>query len=431
MRLSRHLSGLLFFVLMTAPVPVRAGVPTPAELLGMIGDNPQLAMANASTDIATANLEKAMSALRPRAEINLDTKRFQSMRAVESRNSDVYGRLEIVQPLYDFGRSSGAIDAARSDTDARRSKALTVRNTLMLEGLAQYYALHASDLDVQALQEDNTIAFFRASRLQDKVAVGTANPIDVIDLRAKAEKAQYSYYGARSHNQEIRLRLQELTGVAFVETTFTPSPPDDGPFEVDVDKILERAESALPELVGLRRHKQAFVARRDAVGLRPRVEAYGRLGESTRNLRGREDWAVGARFVLPLYAGGEPGAERARFAAEIRRIDGAIEARRRALRREVHVAVLARNDNWVRIRAARTAYKATRQRLVLEQLQRTQDRQATIGGMSARLTHIEADLVRAIGAYHMAGARLSTLLGMHPGESFKANFLEDVKVAAE
>jgi len=431
MRLPRSPSGLLLAALIMVPAIVQAGTPTPVELLGMIADNPRLAMANASTDIAEANLEKALSALRPRAEINLDAKRFKSMRAIESRNSDVYGRLEIVQPLYDFGHSSGNIDAARSDADASRSNALTVRNTLMLEGLAQYYALHASDLDVQALQEDNTIAYFRATRLADKEAIGAANPIDVIDLRSKAEKAQYIYYSARSHNREIRLRLQELTGLAFVETTLTPSPPDDGPFEVDVEKILERAEGALPELVALRRHKQAFVARQDAAGLRPRVEAYGRLGESTRNLRGREDWALGARFVLPLYAGGEPGAMRARFAAEVRRIDGAIEARRRALRREVHVAVLARNDNWVRIRAARTAYKATRQRLVLEQLQRTQDRQASVGGMSARLTHIEADLVRAIGAYRMAGAQLSTLMGMHPGESFDANFLEDMKVAAE
>jgi len=431
MRLRCHLPGLLLAVLINVPSVVQAGTPTPVELLGMIVDNPRLAMANASTDIAKANLDRALSALRPRAEINLDAKRFKSMRAIESRNSDVYGRLEIVQPLYDFGRTSGSIDAARSDAEASRSQALTVRNTLMLEGLAQYYALHASDLEVQALQEDNTIAFFRASRLADKEVLGAANPIDVIDLRGKAEKARYIYYDARSHNQEIRLRLQELTGVAFVETTLTPSPPDDGPFNVDIDKILELAEGALPELVALRRHKQAFVARQDATGLKPRVEAYGRLGESTRNLRGREDWALGARFVLPLYAGGEAGAVRARYAAEVRRIDAAIEARRRALRREIHVAVLARNDNWLRIRAARTAYKATRQRLVLEQLQRTQDRQATIGGMSARLTHIEADLVRAIGAYHMAGARLSTLMGMHPGESFTANFLEDVKIAAE
>ena len=49
--------------------------------------------------------------------------------------------------------------------------------------------------------------------------------------------------------------------------------------------------------------------------------------------------------------------------------------------------------------------------------------------MSSRLTHIEAELARAIGAYHLAGARLATLMGLHPGESFKANFLEGLKVA--
>ena len=431
MRLFRPLAAILISVIALGPVGVFAGVPTPLELLDMIAGNPRLAAAQASSDIAAADLEAALSALRPRLEFNADAKRFKSMRRVESRDSDVYSRLEIVQPIYDFGRSYGAVDAARADAKAQVATALGVRNKLMLKGLALYYELHASDLEVQALQEDNTIAFFRFSRLAEKDLVGAANPIDIVDLRGQAERARYTYYSARGRNQELRLRLVELTGAAFDETTLTPSAPEQGPFEVDVDKIIARAEAALPELDALRRHKQAAAAKQGAAGLRPRIEAYGRLGESTRNLRGREDWALGARLVVPLYEGGKHNADRARFGAEVRRVEAEIESRRRALRREVHLAVLARSNNWLRIEATRTAYKATRRRLYLEQLQRNQDRQASIGGMSARLTHIEAELVRAIGAYHVAGARLAALMGLHPGDGFSANFLEDLKVATE
>ena len=422
---------LLGIVFLGGPNAARAGTPTPVELLGMIADNPRLAMAHAASDIARAHLQAARSALRPHIVFSADAKRFQSMLQAETRTSDVVGRLEVVQPIYDFGRSFSGIDAAAADARAQQASALDVRNTLMLEGLALYYELHASDLDVQALHEDNTIAFFQATRLAEKDAIGEANPIEVIDLRGKAEHARYILYNARGKNRELRLRLYELTGVSFDETTLTPSPPDQAAFEVDADKVLAQAEKGLPVLDALRLHKQSFTARQDAVGLTPRIEAYGRLNESTRNLRGRDDWALGARLVVPLYEGGARQATRARLGAEARRVEAEIETRRRALRREVHVAVLARSNSLLRIGAARTAYKATRQRLYLEQLQRSQDRQASVGGMSARLTHLEAELVRAIGAYHVAGAHLAALMGLHPSDSFKPNFLEDMKVAAE
>jgi len=427
----RRFACVAAVLLVTAPNLARAAMPTPVELLGMIADNPRLAAAHAATDIAQAHLQTARAALRPHFEFSADAKRFQSMQRTETRDSDVVSRLEVVQPIYDFGRSFSAIDAAAADARAQQASALDVRNTLMLEGLALYYELHASDLDVQALHEDNTIAFFQATRVAEKDAVGAANPIDIIDLRGKAEHARYTLYSARGRNRELRLRLFELTGVSFDETTLTPSAPEQAVFEVDADKILALAEKALPALDALRRHKQSFTARQDAVGLTPRIEAYGRLSESTRNLRGRDDWALGARLVVPLYEGGARQASRARLGAEARRVEAEIETRRRALRREVHVAVLARSNNLLRIAAARTAYKATRQRLYLEQLQRGQDRQASVGGMSARLTHVEAELVRAIGAYHVAGAHLAALMGLHPADSFKANFLEDMKVAAQ
>jgi len=431
MRLVGRKAALACLSVVLCPAAALAEMPTPVELLGLIADNPRLAQANATTDIARARLDLAQSALRPRIEFNADARRFQSMLKAETRSSDVVSRLEIVQPIYDFGRSFGAIDAAEQQARAHEATALDVRNRLMLEGLALYYELHASDLDVQALQEDNTIAFFRMGRLIEKDAIGAANPIDMIELQGVAERARYIYINARSKNRGLRLRLAELTGSTFDETTFSPSPPDDGPFEVDAEKIIDRAEAAQPELAALRHSKQAQAGRRDSVGLTPRIEAYGRLGESTRNLRGRDDWALGARLVVPLYEGGKRQAERARFGAEVRRLDSAIEARRRALGREVYVTILQRSDNWLRIRAAGTAYKAMRRRLLLEQLQRSQDREASVGGTSAKLTHIEAELVRAIGAYHVAGARLAALMGLHPAMSFKPDFLEDLKVAAE
>ncbi len=408
-----------------------AEIPTPSELLDLIAGNPRLSIAAADTDIAEARLAAAMAALRPRLDAQVNARRMSSMNPRETRDSDVFSHLEVIQPIYDFGRSSSKIAAARAETEAAEAAARSVRDALMLEGLALYYELHASDLEVQALQEENTIAFFRFSRLQEKDAVGAANPILLLELQGRAEKARYDYYRAQSHNAELRLRLAELTGAPFKTSTLTPAPAETGPFELDVAALIARAETALPALEELRRHRAALEARRGAGGLTPRIEAYGRLGESTRNLRGRDDWALGARFVLPLYHGGIEKSDQAKLAAEIKQADSRIQLRRQALSREVSVAVMHRSDAWRRTVAAKTAYKAARRKLYLEQLQRNQDQQGSIGGESARVTRIEAELVRAIGAYAVSGARLATLLGEHPVRGLAPDFLEDLKVVEE
>ncbi len=411
--------------------PARAEIPTPGELLDLIAGNPRLAIAAADGEISAARLEAAMAALRPRLQAGVEARRLNSMNPRETRDSDVFGHLEIVQPIYDFGHSSGKIEAARAETEAAEAAARTIRNTLMLEGLALYFELHASDLDVQALQEENTIAFFRFSRLQEKDAIGAANPILLLELQGRAEKVRYDYFRAQSRNAELRLRLSEMTGAPFKDSTLTPAAPESPPFELDLAALIARAEEALPELEQLRRQRAALEARRAAVGLTPRIEAFGRVGESTRNLRGRDNWALGARFVVPLYHGGMEKSDHARLTAEIKQADSRIQLRRRALSREVSVAVMDRGDAWRRTVAAKTAYRAARRKLYLEQLQRNQDQQGSIGSESARVTRIEAELVRAIGAYAVAGSRLATLLGEHPARGLAPDFLEDMKVVEE
>jgi outer membrane protein len=417
-------------VILSAPVAA-SEVPTPEELIQLLAASPLLARDMASRDLATARLEEALSALKPRLTGRLGGKRYSSMRAAESRNSDVLGALEIIQPVYDFGRSRGGIDAARAQIVAQVFEKQITLNRLALEGMALYFELHASDLEVQALQEENTIAFFVAARLEEKDALGDANPIDLMEARARSGTARYIYSKAKSNNLGIRLRLEELTGKSFTETTLTPDMPEDAAFEFDLQKMVELVQKAHPLAQSLKAKRDAMQAKADASGLFPKIEAYGRVSESTRNLRGRDEWALGARLVVPLYDGGIKSSEAAQWLAKRRQLEADIADINRSLVRQTHLANLARQDARMRLAAARLAYKAGRQRLLLEQLQRTQDREASVGGATARIGHIETELVRALGAYRIAGLQLAVLLGRPLIESLATNFLEDLKIAAQ
>jgi outer membrane protein TolC len=420
------LTGLALLGTTTASA---APVPTPEVVLQLISASPLLALDAASGDIARSRLDRALSALKPRLTGKLDGKRYSSMRSAESRDSDVLGSLEVVQPIYDFGRSYRGVDAARAEIQAQASAQKGHLNTLVLEGMALYYELHASDLEVQALEEENTIAFFIAARLEEKDAVGDANPIDLLEARARRDRVRYIYFKGKSTNLEIRLRLEELTGQPFKETTLTPDVPEDDAIQVDTEKLIALALESYPVLQSLMAKRDAMQARVQAASFSPQIEAYGRVSESTRNLRGRDEWAVGARLVVPLYDGGKGASEKAELAAKRRQLDARIADLKRSLVRKTHVAWLARSDARRRLTAARLAYKAGRQRLLLEQLQRSQDREASVGGASARIGHIETELVRAIGAWRVAGLQLAALLGRPLNESFAPNFLEDLKIA--
>jgi outer membrane protein TolC len=406
-------------------------MPTAEELIRLLATSPLLVRGGASRDIAAAKLEKALAALKPKLTGRLDGKRFSSMRTAESRNSDVLGSLEIIQPIYDFGRTHGGIDAARAEMAALSFDSKITVNHLALEGMALYFELHASDLEVQALQEDNTIAFFRAARLEEKDVLGDANPIELMEARARSGTARYVYSKAKSNNLGIRLRLEELTGKSFTETTLTPDMPEDDVFEFDLQKMIALVQKSHPLVQSLKAKRDAMQARANGAGLYPKLEAYGRVNESTRNLRGRDEWALGARLVVPLYDGGVKSSEEAQWLAKRRQLEADITDINRSLVRKTHLANLARQDARMRLAAARMAYKAGRQRLLLEQLQRTQDREASVGGATARIGHIETELVRALGAYRIAGLQLAALLGRPLIESFAPNFLEDLKIAAQ
>jgi outer membrane protein TolC len=423
------LAGMCLLPCVIGSTPASASsVPTPEAFIELISKSPLLATDAASADIARARLDEALSALRPRLTGKLDGKRFSSMRAAESRDSDVLGSLEIIQPVYDFGKSSNSIDAARADVRAQDRDRKIRAGTLILEGMALYYELHASDLEVQALEEDNTIAFFVASRLEEKDALGDANPIDLLEARANRDLARYNYFRAKGNNLGIRLRLEELTGLAFKETTLTPDVPDVQAINIDSEKVIALTRDSYPLLLSLKERREALLARARSADFSPQIEAYGRVSESTRNLRGRDDWAVGARVIVPLFDGGKGASEKAQWMGQLRHLDARIAEMERGLVRNTHLALLARSNARLRLTAAKTAYKAGRQRLLLEQLQRSQDREASVGGASARIGHIETELVRAIGAWHIAGLRLASMLGRPLGDSFASNFLEDLKI---
>ncbi|MBC8339905.1 MAG: TolC family protein [Alphaproteobacteria bacterium] len=400
---------------------------SPAELLELIEANGGYAFAAAAADLdaAHARLDGARANLFPRLTGTVMGKRLEAKKTIETRDSEVESSLELVQPIYDFGQTYSRVRAARSNIAAAGEKLRIARHTVLMEGLAVFFDLHVSELRMHSLNQDHASAYVHWERANERFKLGQADPVTVSEELARVEKTRLLYHRERSRNSSLRLRLEDLTGKPFSgELIDSPKPPAKKPTEVDTEKLFAFAETRNPEIKALARRAEALSFQRDGTGNRPRIEAFGTVGQSTREHRSREDWAVGARMTVPFFDGGLKSAEHARLDAEYRKVRAEHEIRRRDLRRQLREAVLLRNDSWQQVIAARAALDFLGRRLAKRQRLYEQERVADLGRAMIEFSGGESDVVRAAGTYYLASARLAVLLGENPSGGLAENFLE-------
>jgi outer membrane protein TolC len=402
---------------------------TAFQILDLIAANGDYAFAAAAADItiARARLGEASSALYPRLSLNATGQGYQSTQKYLEDNAEIYGTVEVVQPIYDFGKSGSVIDAAGSEVEAAEQALITARNTVLLEGLALFFELHASELQLRSYNETHASAYVRWDRVKEQLGLGRASPVDVAKALALVEKTRLDYFRERSRNFTYRIRLEELIAQQLPEELISPpSPPDKRPLEVDREEFSRIVMSRNPELAVLTKQVEAAAARRGGVSSLPSLEAFGNLGHSSRDLRGRNEYAVGARLSWSIFDGGVKGAKRNRLAAEESRLNARLEVKRRQLHLKAYSVLMERDDSYQRVIAAKAGQQYASKNLLRRQQLYSQERVADLGRAMIENSLAEAELIRATGAYLVESAWVALLLGDHPAKGLEEGFLASV-----
>ena len=400
--------------------------PTITEILQIEKNgNFSIDAAIADIDIANARRDAARAALYPRLTLSATGSVFRSSSfAYRNERGEIYGDLEVVQPIYDFGKTSSAIEAAGKDTAAAADLLILARNSVLIEGMALFFDLHASELEMRSLYEAHSSSYVRWERSKEQLTLGQNSGVDVAKALTLVEQTRLVYYRERNRNIALRLRLEELTGHFIEEELFLPpAPPMASPPDLDRHKFVQLVIQKNPELMSLVKQAEAKGILRDGVGSRPNVEAFGNVGKTSRDLRRRNDYAIGARVSWPIFDGGIKQSHRSQLAAEESRINAAIGRKRSQLRIQAHEALLEIENSYQQVIAARAKLDYARRNLLRRQQLYQQDRVADLGRAMIENTAAEAGLVRATGIYLLDLARISVLLGQHPGEALKADFL--------
>lgn len=420
---------MLSALLSAAPVAVHAQditVRSAEDILTLIETNGGYVFAAAAADIdkARARRDQAMAALYPRLSLTATGQKYESTNKWREDNAEIYGTLEVAQPIYDFGKSAAEIDATGSEVEAAEKLLITARNTALLEGLAVFYDLHASEVKLRADYEVHTSAYVRWESIKDRLVQGTVSPLKVSEQLNKVEATRLIYYRERSRNIRLRLRLEELTGTSFAEELVSPPPPPkQKPLDIDREAFAEVVVARNPDIQALMKKAEAAGTRRDGVGSLPSLEAFANIGHSSRDMRGRNEYAYGARLSWPIFDGGINSARRSGLAAEESRLRALIVARKRELRLKAHGLLLDRDDSYQQVISAMANKDYTDKQLLYRQQLYMQNRVSNLGPAMGRSTAAEAELIRATGVYYISQARIAVILGEHPAEGLKRGFL--------
>jgi len=406
---------------------------TAGQLLERIATRGQVYFAEAAADLAAAEarLARARAALFPTATASYEGERFDSALATETETGEVFGSVQVVQRLYDFGQTSAQIDAAQAHAEAAEQRRLDARNTVLMEGMALYHDLHASDLTVQALNQDHASAYVHWERAQERHKLGQRSPVEVAEKLADVENSRLILHREQRRNMDLRLRLADLTGLAFDQELLNPpTGPKARPNAIEAEQFEKAVLERNPVLRALKRDADGLRLAHDGTGSRPVLEAFGAVNHYSRETRTRDEWTAGARIKWPFFDGGVKSAERARLTAELNRAEARLERARRDLARRARVTLRARDNAWQQLVAARARFDFTSKYLLQRQRLYEQERVTDLGRAMINFTDAEADVVRAAGQLRQVDAQLAVLLGEHPAVSLEQGFVTRILGAA-
>ena len=399
---------------------------TAQELLARIDARGDIYFAEAAADLAAAEarLAGARAALFPSFNSSYEGERYDPTVSTDRTRAEVIGTVEVVQRIYDFGQTSSRIDAAEADLDAARLRNGHARNVVLMEAMALYHDLHASDLTAQALEQDHASAYVQWERAQERHKLGKVSPVEVAEKLAAVEQSRLVLHREQRRNMDLRLRLSDLSGAPFSGTMLDPPlGPEARPAEVDGKVFEDAVVDRNPELRAMRRKADGMRLARDGTVNRPVIETYGALNYYSRPSGTRDDWAAGARIKWPFYDGGLRDAERSRQTAELARAEARLELARRDLTRRARVTLRERDNAWQQLVAARARHDFARKYLLQRQRLYEQERVTDLGRAMINFTEAEADVVRAAGNLNQVNAQLAVMLGQGPAQGLEENFI--------
>jgi outer membrane protein len=329
--------------------------------------------------------------------------------------------LNVSQLVWDFGRTSGTLESAKSLRDASAFDLKTARESLWLQVTQSYFTVLATQELVSAADETRKQMKKHLELARAQAEAGVRQRIDVTRAAADLSSAELSLVKAANAHRLARLALNSAMGVAEDAPYRVQRPP--GSEVVKVDSLDQEVQEALlhrPEVQALKKRVQATaeLVRLAKSAWYPTIAANGRwshMGYQIDDLP--YNWGVGATLTWNVFSGLQTTHSVQEAEATLRAQQALLEQYEIAVRTEVESVALSYREALDKIAPVKSMLESARETLYLAEGRYS----AGTGGIvevtdaQAILTQARVGMIQAEYDIEIARARLLKALGTVPG----------------
>ncbi|MDA8412235.1 MAG: TolC family protein [Desulfobacteraceae bacterium] len=302
------------FVLLALLIPTQSLYAAPsltlAEALATaLKNNPQVAEAKENLNGAAARTGLALSNYYPQISIAADWSRgrsyltaLQGIKTTEVNTEALY----LKQTIYDFGRTAGAVAAARGNREATDQALAVTLQDLELRVRSAYYLLLATEKQVVAVRETVKAREGVFRQAEEFFRQGVRARVDVARAEATLFAAKTSLIRAENNREIARVELANAMGMeslgdrTLVEPSFLPLPlPERTPSQ-------QAALRNRPELRQFAALKSAASGNLTSAksSYMPVLSGVASAGYADRDFPPTGNvWGVGLNLTVPLFSG--------------------------------------------------------------------------------------------------------------------------------
>ena len=259
--------------------------------------------------------------------------------------SDYAYSFRLEQPLYTFGRVTGALEAARQQLNAVKKDVRSVESVIARDVAIAYYDLLLARRRLGVFESERASRERQLAQVKDRLALEDATRLDVLNAEVALANLRPQILGAENGVAVSLARLNEILGRPIdgpLELLDHLELPEPLPFVPDYTVLLALASRTRPELLRFEYGRRVLetgqkVTRADTL---PEISAAGSIGISSFDVDNLTDptfrnWNVGVFLNWKLFDGFRTSSAMARLESQVTQNRLEETAFRNALAREV------------------------------------------------------------------------------------------------
>ena len=303
---------LLFLIALLVPAQLlyaASSLTLDEALTAALKNHPQVIESRENLHGAEALTGLAMANYYPQISIVADWSKGRSfLTALEKiKSAKVHtGTIYLKQTIYDFGRTSEAVDAARYNREAANKALAATRKDLVLKVRSAYYLALAAAKQIAATEETVKARAEVHRQAQEFFNQGTRAKVDVARAEANLFTAKTAMIVAENNREMARIELANSMGIVSLEDRSLVEPPaiatplpERG--QAQMDAVRNRAE--LQQLSALKSAASANLQAAKNTYL-PVVSGTATIGYADRDFPPTGNvWGVGLNLTVPLFSG--------------------------------------------------------------------------------------------------------------------------------